>query len=574
MPTNTIAYSSQPEQPPTSWKERWAFYGFQFATEAYVVVALTSFIPITLEAMARESGRLYPEMTEPCVQHNTTTTTTSSDVVSPQRCMLAIGNFYIDTASFALYITSLSVLIQALTVVSISAMADYGSYRKKQLLIFSCMGSVSTMLFGIIPWVWIVALMAVIANVSFGASVVCFNAYLPLLVRHDPTILAREEELKEAEEEVSRLMNSTSQEDHQLAAEKEQALIAMRQQLETDKGRLSSETSSRGFAAGYFGGILMLLICLFISYKDKSSLRSLKFGIFLSGLWWAIFAFLAGRWLHSRPGRDLVLETPGTNKRHGALWTASRYVSYSWRRVGTSIIQARKLPNVFAFLIMWIFTSDGYTTITNVALLFAKTSLRMPQAGLILLSLIVPICALLGTLAFPILQRKLGFDQKQMTLLLLVLLFMVPLYGALGLVLSFWPKLETTAEMFALATWFGFLVGSIQSYCRSIYGALVPRGQESQFFGLYAITDKGSSWLGPLVVAAITDATHEIRYAFVFLLVLLSLPPPILRWGVDLEQGRLDAEEAARAEDAEAAAGPQSTDDADAASEHARLLPM
>ncbi|KAF9159586.1 Autophagy protein 22 [Actinomortierella ambigua] len=503
-------------------------------------------------------------MTEPCVQHHTNSTSASLDVVSPQRCMLAIGKFYIDTASFALYITSLSVFIQALTVVSISAMADYGSYRKKQLLAFSCLGSVSTMLFGMIPWVWVVALMAVIANVSFGASVVCFNAYLPLLVRHDPAILAREEEIRETEEEIARLGDSYLQDDHQLAAEKEQALFSMRQQLELEKGRLSSDTSSRGFAAGYFGGILMLLVCLFISYKDKSSLRSLKFGIFLSGLWWAIFAFLAGRWLHPRPGRDLVLETPGSNKRQGAPWTALR--------VGSSVVQARKLPNVFAFLIMWIFTSDGYTTITNVALLFAKTSLRMPQSGLILLSLIVPICALLGTLAFPMLQQKLGFDQKQMTLLLLVLLLMVPLYGTLGLVLPFWPKLETTGEMFALATWFGFLVGSIQSYCRSIYGALVPRGQESQFFGLYAITDKGSSWLGPLVVAAITDATHEIRYAFVFLLVLLSLPPPILRWGVDLEQGRLDAEEAARADDAKAAASLRSADDADGSSEHARLL--
>ncbi|KAG0230230.1 Autophagy protein 22 [Actinomortierella wolfii] len=569
--TRTITFSSQPEQPPTSWKERWAFYGFQFASEAYVVVALTSFIPITLEAMARESGRLYPEMTEPCVQPNTNNT---SEVTSSQRCMLAIGKFYIDTASFALYITSLSVLFQALTVVSISAMADYGSYRKKQLLVFSFLGSISTMLFGMIPWVWVVAFLAVIANVSFGASVVCFNAYLPLLVRHDPEILAREEVLKDKLEEVERLKRSTLEEDRQLVTEKEHEIALYRQQLEADKGRLSSDTSSRGFAAGYFGGILMLLICLFISYKDKSSLRSLKFGIFLSGLWWAIFAFLAGRWLHPRPGRSLILEPCGNAKQHGALWTASRYVAYSWQRVGSSIAKARKLPNVFAFLIMWIFTSDGYSTIANVALLFAKTSLRMSQVGLILLSLIVPICALLGTLAFPVIQRRLDFDQKQMTLLLLILLAMVPLYGTFGLVLPFWPKLETTTEMFALATWFGFLIGSIQSYCRSIYGTLVPRGQESQFFGLYAITDKGSSWLGPLVVAAITDATHDIRHAFIFLLVLLSLPPPILRWGVDLEQGRLDAEEAARAEDAEAVTTVENTEDADIApGEHARLLP-
>jgi len=77
-----------------------------------------------------------------------------------------------------------------------------------------------------------------------------------------------------------------------------------------------------------------------------------------------------------------------------------------------------------------------------------------------------------------------------------------------------------------------------------MFADLVPRGRESEFFGLYAITDKGSSWLGPLAIAAITDATHEIRHAFIFLLVLLSLPIPIIYFGVDMHQGRLDAEKA------------------------------
>jgi UMF1 family MFS transporter len=79
-----------------------------------------------------------------------------------------------------------------------------------------------------------------------------------------------------------------------------------------------------------------------------------------------------------------------------------------------------------------------------------------------------------------------------------------------------------------------------------MFADLVPKGRESEFFGLYAITDKGSSWLGPLAIAAITDATQEIRNAFIFLLVLLSLPIPIIYFGVDMQQGRLDAEKASQ----------------------------
>jgi UMF1 family MFS transporter len=127
-------------------------------------------------------------------------------------------------------------------------------------------------------------------------------------------------------------------------------------------------------------------------------------------------------------------------------------------------VQARKLPNAFAFLISWFFLSDGYTSIANVAVLFAKTSLRLSQTLLILLSLVVPICALIGTLAFPRLQRAIGYDQKQMVMLLLILLVMVPVYGTLGLILPFWPKLSSAKELFALASYYGLLIGAVQRY--------------------------------------------------------------------------------------------------------------
>ncbi|KAF8939544.1 Autophagy protein 22 [Dissophora ornata] len=570
-----VSFSPAPVEPATTKKEIWAWYSYAFASEAYVVVALTSFIPITLEALASEQGHLYGTH-EPCVVHpNTTDTTTlgaaAALVMERPRCMISFGHLEVDTASFVMYLTSLAVFLQALTVVSISSMADYGSYRKKQLIIFSAIGAIATMLIGAVPHVWMAGALSVFANVSFGAGVVCFNAYLPLLVRNVdrlrhrqellvqlekqielqsgqplPTVAAEEEssltdadlDIEHGAEAVQRALLSHQEEagtDIQdlLGTEdslerKKELFTEMSEQLREDRGHLMGQISAKGFASGYFGGILLLLICLFISYRDKSSTRSLKVGIFLSGLWWFIFAALAGVWLKQRPGRELRLEDRG--QKHGSLWVASRYVLYSWSRVGATIVQARKLPSAFAFLISWFFLSDGYTSIANVALLFAKTSLQLPQTYLILLSLEVPICALIGTLAFPKLQRALDYNQKQMVLLLLTMLVMVPVYGTLGLILPFWPHLSSARELFAVAAYFGFLIGAVQ--------------RESEFFGLYAITDKGSSWLGPLAVAAITDATHEIRHAFIFLLVLLSLPLPIIYFGVDMNQGRLDAEKA------------------------------
>lgn len=97
------------------------------------------------------------------------------------------------------------------------------------------------------------------------------------------------------------------------------------------------------------------------------------------------------------------------------------------------------------------------------------------------------------------------------------------------------------------------VLGGLASYCRrfesqvyillveltysSLFGELVPEGSEAAFFALYAVTDKGSSVFGPLIVGVITDMTGEIRPAFFFLAILIGLPIPIISM-VNVERGR------------------------------------
>ena len=84
----------------------------------------------------------------------------------------------------------------------------------------------------------------------------------------------------------------------------------------------------------------------------------------------------------------------------------------------------------------------------------------------------------------------------------------------------------------------GFVMGGLSSYCRGLFAAeLVPPGREAAFFALYAVTDKGSSAIGPAIVGRIVDGTGEIRLAFVFLAVLVVAPAGVL-WWVDVGKGR------------------------------------
>ena len=120
----------------------------------------------------------------------------------------------------------------------------------------------------------------------------------------------------------------------------------------------------------------------------------------------------------------------------------------------------------------------------------------------------------------------------------------IPLYGLLGFVpfVKAWGVggLQKAWEIYPLGFVHGFVMGGLSSYCRSFYGEIIPPGSEAAFYALYAITDKGSSAVGPAIVGAIVDRVGTIRPAFGFLAVLIALPIPLV-YLIDVRKGRTDA---------------------------------
>lgn len=120
----------------------------------------------------------------------------------------------------------------------------------------------------------------------------------------------------------------------------------------------------------------------------------------------------------------------------------------------------------------------------------------------------------------------------------------IPFYGLLGFIpfiksLGF-LGLQQIWEIYPLGFIHGFVMGGLSSYCRAFYGEIIPPGSEAAFYALYAITDKGSSAVGPAIVGAIVDRVGTIRPAFGFLAVLIALPIPLV-YMIDVRKGREDA---------------------------------
>lgn len=182
-------------------------------------------------------------------------------------------------------------------------------------------------------------------------------------------------------------------------------------------------------------------------------------------------------------------------------------------------------------------------TVAGTAILFARTELKMGTMAVAILSIISTSSGILGAIIWPIVSRRFDLKANQTIVICLCLMQIIPLYGLSSYIIpDTWGSggLRQAWEIYPLGALHGIVMGGLSSYCRSFYGRLIPPGSEVAFYALYAITDKGSSAVGPAVVGYIVDVTGHIRPAFVFLAILIALPIPLM-WMVDADKGQTDA---------------------------------
>ncbi|KAJ3220164.1 Autophagy protein 22 [Dinochytrium kinnereticum] len=235
--------------------------------------------------------------------------------------------------------------------------------------------------------------------------------------------------------------------------------------LSTATDSVGNHISSRGFFWTYLGGLIVLVlgsgIAIGIGDATKYGLPE-TYGAQVA----VVFAVVWWAIFLIPVARDLK-PRPGP-----PLPRSENFLFYSVKKVAHTISKCRRLKNLFMFLIGWFIYSDSFSTLISVAILYAQTEIRMSTVSLLILVIIVVIVAGIGCIVWDKLQRTLNISTKKILL--------------------------------------------IQSISHLMHFTLtcVPK----------VITDKGSSWIGPLVVAAMDDYTHNKRLAFIFILVMMILP--------------------------------------------------
>ncbi|KAH9812929.1 autophagy-related protein 22-like protein [Melampsora americana] len=516
-------------------KDLWGFYSYSFASEIFSIVAVSLFLPITLEQFARDNGFRYPDHHLPCQASSKPIIKTFNQTIpmstQPPVCEVHLFGRWVDTASFPLYVFSISVAIQAVLVCSLGDAADHPTIRKSLLVIFAAIGSLSGMSFFFLKssstyW-YSTSFFAILSNVSLGCSLVCLNSFIPSICKNQTEVLMRKERI-ELEENPS------------------ESLI---EEYDVILSHSISNLSAKGISIGFSAGILALFISLIPVTIREGDTTSLRWAVGSSGIWWAIFTIPAALWLPPSNWKTLNRSNQTLNPMK------------SWNEFGKMLKARDRLKHTFYYLMAWFLLSDAYSTITSTAIVFGKTALQMSSSHLILIGIITPATGILGALLAPYLQFKLDYFNGRngglkMLKVLIGLSSLIPAYVSSGVVFGT-LALSREWEMFVLAGVFGLMYGAFQSYARSLFAELIPPGQEAKWYSLFSITDKSSSFFGPFIIFLnfisqfelflfvwfffrTIDLTHNIRYGFVFILIILLISLPLLNL-IKMEVGKEEA---------------------------------
>ena len=386
---------------------------------------------------------------------------------------IMVGDSYWGLSGEALFsiLVGIGSILLMLVMPVLGAMADYADSKKRFLRNFAFVGAAFTLVIpfvpdGQVPWFLLVV---VVTQFGFVAANVFYDGFLPEIASDDTV----------------------------------------------------DQVSSKGFALGYLGGGLYLLLALVLIFfssdePDATLTEALaaRIAIFGSGLWWFGFSLFS---LARLPN-----DSAASNKR-----SLSEYASIGFDRTVATGRKLRLFPQLLLFVIAFVIYNSGVGTVIAVSGPYAEDTLGLELTTIALAFLLVQFIAFFGALMFGRLAKRIGPKSAVMVSLVV--------WTGLAVMAFFLPE-GSSVGFLALASIVGFVLGGVQALSRSLYSSMIPEEASAEFFGFYSVFSKLSG-IGPLVFGAVSAATGSGRTAilsvaafFIVGLVLLSK--------VDVEEAR------------------------------------
>ena len=364
------------------------------------------------------------------------------------------------------YTQAIAMLIIALITPVLGAVADYSKSKKIFMKLFVFIGVTGTaLLFFIIEGRYLLAsVFFILANIGFSGGNIFYDSFLPIITKKDKI----------------------------------------------------DYVSSMGYAAGYLGGGILLLINLLMIMRPQmfgiaNTTLATRIAFVTVAIWWIIFSIPA------------FINLPESRVGLGK-FTLGPYIKQGFHRVKNTFIHVKKYKELFKFLIAFWIYNDGIGTIIRMATIYGR-EVGIGQNDLIGALLLTQVVGIPFTLIFGKLGEKIG-AKKGIYISLTVYLIITILGYNLDSALDFW----------ILAGLVGTVQGGAQALSRSLYGALVPENKSAEFYGFYGISSKFAAITGPFVFALVGQITGSSRYGILAVASFFILGI-ILLYTVDVDKG-------------------------------------
>ncbi len=254
-------------------------------------------------------------------------------------------------------------------------------------------------------------------------------------------------------------------------------------------GRLSGY----GWALGYFGGLLSLILCLiYITYAENQGLDTVQYVPVTNLIVAALFGIAALPtllWLRERSGVSQPVKT-------------THVIRAGIDRLKITLKHARIHVDLFRFLIALTTYYAGIHIVIVLAAVYAQEVMGFKTQDTIILIMVVNVTAAIGAFLFGHLQDRISSSRCIAITLIIWSIAIICAYFATDELL-FWIA----------ANLIGIALGGSQSAGRALVGQFTPPGRQGEFFGLWGLATKLSAIIGTLTYGGMIylfEGNHRI----------------------------------------------------------------
>ena len=261
------------------------------------------------------------------------------------------------------------------------------------------------------------------------------------------------------------------------------------------------KSSGFSFALGYIGGILILIVCIKIFIDNdvlpfglsKENSENIRATSIVVALWYLFFSIPFLFSLKKKIKNKIEKSSNNIKKIKNLFWD-------------------KGLNNLGKFLIARMLYADGLNAIIIMGGIFAVGVFNLEIKDLLVLSILMNITAFIGAIIGGYANDK--FSSKS-----------VIIFSLLGLIFSSAIILFVQTKIFFLifASINGFFIGPIQSASRVFITKSIDKNNQASGFGLFALSGKLTSFIGPLLVSTLTYISNSQRIGFSAAIILLLI---------------------------------------------------